>query len=384
MSEYQYYEFLAIDRPLTAQEMAALRALSSRARITPVSFTNEYNWGDFKGNAGNLMLRYFDAHIYLANWGTAVFMIRLPQAVLDAKTLHAFTLDDVLEAESTPTHRVLTWNMNESEDYDSFTLEDGAGWMARLSPVREELLRGDLRSLYIGWLAAVSIGVADENELEPLALDGLDRFTAAQQALAEFLEVDEDLLAGVGLDRANAPEDETEQQQINAWLATMSRKEALSLVHQILTGQGQQAERDAKNRFAAWRRSTERPMSEMPRRTARELWELAEKAKEIRLRGEKLEREAAEVKRKKERDTYLAALAGDFPKAWKAVHLKTERGSGLAYDEACSALVDLFEAYGRHDGRKAFDQEMRRFMAAHERRKALVQRLVKVGLWRDG
>lgn len=44
MSEYQYYEFLAIDRPLTPEEMAKLRALSTRATITPLSFTNEYNW----------------------------------------------------------------------------------------------------------------------------------------------------------------------------------------------------------------------------------------------------------------------------------------------------------------------------------------------------
>jgi hypothetical protein len=34
MSEYQYYEFLAIDRPLTARQVAALRAYSTRATIT--------------------------------------------------------------------------------------------------------------------------------------------------------------------------------------------------------------------------------------------------------------------------------------------------------------------------------------------------------------
>jgi len=50
MSEYQYYEFLTIDRPLTAKEMTELRVLSTRATITPVSFTNKYNWGDFKQN----------------------------------------------------------------------------------------------------------------------------------------------------------------------------------------------------------------------------------------------------------------------------------------------------------------------------------------------
>jgi hypothetical protein len=60
MSEYQYYEFLALDRPLTAEEIAALRALSTRAHITPVSFTNEYQWGNFKGNPDDLMRQFFD------------------------------------------------------------------------------------------------------------------------------------------------------------------------------------------------------------------------------------------------------------------------------------------------------------------------------------
>lgn len=78
MSEYQYYEFLAIDRPLTSEEMSELRVLSTRAHITPVSFTNEYNWGSFRGNPDKMMQQYFDAHVYVANWMTAVFMVRVP------------------------------------------------------------------------------------------------------------------------------------------------------------------------------------------------------------------------------------------------------------------------------------------------------------------
>ena len=42
MSEYQYYEFQAIDRPLGGADQEALRALSTRARITATSFTNSY------------------------------------------------------------------------------------------------------------------------------------------------------------------------------------------------------------------------------------------------------------------------------------------------------------------------------------------------------
>jgi hypothetical protein len=35
MSEYQYYEFQAIDRPLTNDEQVAINNLSSRAEVTP-------------------------------------------------------------------------------------------------------------------------------------------------------------------------------------------------------------------------------------------------------------------------------------------------------------------------------------------------------------
>ena len=61
MSEYQYYEFIAIDEPLTPKQMAELRACSSRANITPTGFVNEYHWGDLKGDPVDWMRRFFDA-----------------------------------------------------------------------------------------------------------------------------------------------------------------------------------------------------------------------------------------------------------------------------------------------------------------------------------
>jgi len=83
-------------------------------------------------------------------------------------------------------------------------MEDGRGWMARLAPVRDELLRGDFRSLCIGWLPVVTGEMMDDEETEPMSVDGLANLTAAQQALAEFLEVDPDLLAGAGMGSASA------------------------------------------------------------------------------------------------------------------------------------------------------------------------------------
>jgi len=213
MSEYQYYEFLAIDRPLTEDEMAELRALSTRADITPVSFTNEYNWGDFKGNPDKLMQRYFDAHVYVANWMTAIFMLRLPIEALPKET--ATAMPYILDFKATKTHCVITWSLEESDNYDRFGMEDGRGWMVRLAPVRDELLRGDIRSLYIGWLAAVTGEMMDDDEMEPLSVSRLGSLTSAQQALAEFLEVDPDLLAGVGMGSPAAQSEEISEKDMD-------------------------------------------------------------------------------------------------------------------------------------------------------------------------
>ena len=73
MSEYQYYDFRALDRPLTRNEMATLRSISTRAAITATSFTNHYEWGDLKANPSKLLEKYFDAFVYVANWGTHEF-----------------------------------------------------------------------------------------------------------------------------------------------------------------------------------------------------------------------------------------------------------------------------------------------------------------------
>jgi hypothetical protein len=84
MSESQYYEFLALDKALTGSQLEELRQLSTRVEITATRFTNEYHWGDFRGDPEQMMATYFDAFLYIANWGTRRLMFRVPRAALDA------------------------------------------------------------------------------------------------------------------------------------------------------------------------------------------------------------------------------------------------------------------------------------------------------------
>jgi len=383
MSEYQYYEFLSTDRPLTADEMEELRALSTRATITPASFTNEYNWGDFKGDPDKLMQRYFDVHVYVANWMTAIFMVRLPIEALTHEPAKVVAVPYLLDIKATKTHWIITWSLEESENYDRFGMEDGRGWMARLAPVRDELLRGDLRSLYIGWLAAVAGEMMDDDETEPLCVTGLGKLTAAQQALAEFLEVDPDLLAGAGMGRTAAQETDVSRREMEKWIDALPREEVNSILKKLLEGKGQQAERSIRNRFASWRRILQTGDTDAPRRTVGELRQNAEKARLIRLDKQKRDRKQREIKRREKRKAYLKNLSSDFPKAWASVKEPVERGSGRGYDEACRILVDIAEAYDLFATKKKFQQELKEFMAGHLRRKTLIQRLVKAGIWKD-
>jgi hypothetical protein len=335
-----------------------------------------------KADPRDIMRRFFDVHVFIANWGDAIFMVRLPKEAIDQKTLKAFCTSPHLEFEKLPEHWLLTWSLAEREDYDRFGyVDEGPGLMTRLAPLREELLRGDLRSLYIGWLRAVTAEETDPEELEPLPLHGLHKLTAAQQALAEFLEVDIDLLAGVGADSQANNVSTKDEAALDAWLDKLPKAEVKGYLRQMLGGQGANAERVLKRRHAAWQEQS--APTKGVRRSVAELWQLAEQAKGLRLIEEAKARRQAEAERKKQLDAWLAKLAADFPRAWKAAHDDANKGHAHAYDAACRQLVDLRDAYSQHATLAAFQKEFQKFMTEHLRRRALVQRLIKAGLCRD-
>ena len=129
MSEYQYYEFAAIDCPLTDDEMAALRAVSTRAAITPSGFVNHYEWGGLKADPLDWMQRYFDAFVYLADWAHCRLALRLPRDIFGKAELKPFGVKQSLTIDASEDHWILDWSLGDSENYDRFAEDDGrAGW----------------------------------------------------------------------------------------------------------------------------------------------------------------------------------------------------------------------------------------------------------------
>jgi hypothetical protein len=254
MSEYQYYEFLAVDRPLTLTEQAEVREFSTRARITATSFTNEYHWGDFRGDPGDLMRRYYDAHLYLANWGTHRIMFRLPIALLDPGVARQYSVDDQVTVAVTDEHVIIDMV---SEDEEGGWDEDAEDALAAIVGIRAELAAGDLRPLYLAWLSAYGVWEHDEEAFdsedeelrEPPVPAGLQTLTAAQRALADFLRLDADLLdvaAQASPPRPSVPDDPGALAASIAGLPDSEKERLLLLVAQ---DQGARATMELLHRF---------------------------------------------------------------------------------------------------------------------------------------
>ena len=128
---------------------------------------NEYHWGNFKGDPSRLMEHYYDAHLYVANWGTRRLMLRLPGDLLDSDVLDDYCIDDQLSAWTTDEFVVLDFLSEDDAGEFEFDYATEA-LLSAIVGVRAELAVGDLRPLYLAWLAACS---ARESGADALARD---------------------------------------------------------------------------------------------------------------------------------------------------------------------------------------------------------------------
>jgi hypothetical protein len=164
MSEYESYEFVAVDDLLSPRSMATLRSISSRADITPTRFSNEYHWGDLKADPADLLARYFDAHLYFANWGTRRLMLRVPAARVDYPALRPYFPGGAATLKKAGRF-VLLDILSDSEDPED-DMPDAPS-LGTFVPLRARLLQGDPLVAYLAWLVTVQAADVPSDRREP-------------------------------------------------------------------------------------------------------------------------------------------------------------------------------------------------------------------------
>jgi hypothetical protein len=380
VSEYQYYEFTAVDRPLTTREQGDLRSLSTRADITATSFVNTYEWGDFKGDPHKLMERYFDAHLYLANWGTRQLMLRLPARVLDPATVADYCVGDGASAWTAGRHVIVHLHREDEDGTDEWDL-DGHGLLASIIPARAALAAGDLRLLYLGWLRCVQSEELDDDEPEPPVPAGLGTLDAPLTAAAEFLCIDPDLLAAAAAGSAPATTDEPTATQLRTWIRQLPAPEKDTILADLITG-GDHLRSRLLRRYRDEHRA-DAPTATDPR-TAGELLATAADLRRERERRDAAQREQARARAQRSaaaaRQRHLDALAVDQPAAWQRVNDLIATKKPREYDTAVQLLVDLRDLGERDGTTAAFRRRLADLRTVHARKPSLLERLDLAGL----
>ena len=381
MSEYQFYEFLAVDRPLDARQLGEVRSLSTRAEVTPTRFVNVYHWGNFRGNPRAMMEHYYDAHLYLANWGTRQVMLRLPVSVLDPDTVRAYCLTDSSTAWTSRGNIIVAVSRDGDGDDDFFD-EDVHGRLGSIISVRAEFAAGDLRPLYLAWLHSVAEGELDDDEIEPPVPANLSMLSAGQRSLVDFIRLDQDLLdaATEGSRRRNTAK--PTQTQLTAWVRALPVDEKDALIVALIRGDGTHLRAQLLRRYQG---SHERDSGDaISGRTVGQLLDAAQNRREQRARLAARERERQRAKAEREaaaaRQRRLDALAREGDRAWTRVTAHIDAKKATEYDAATALLCDLRDVTNRDGHADVFTAHLRELRRRYANRPALLERLDRAGL----
>jgi hypothetical protein len=380
MSEYQYHEWQAVDRVLTPEEQVAVNDLSSHIEVSSSRAVVTYHWSEFRHDPKQVLLKYFDAYFYLANWGSLRLMFRFPKGILDEADILTYCISESITFETIGNYQVL--------DID-FSLEDGEGWeeadagLSLFIRLRADLLEGDYRLLYLTWLKAMTMYgnpyaddeyEEDDSEIaafdrEPPVPPGLKKLSPSLQNFVQIFEIDPYLVQ-------------------TASEASPDLKKALTIDYRELIERLPRTERDdflahlaqgdpgvglaLRKRLGAFQ-PQEQPQP-AGRRTIQQLLQRAEqleKAEKVRQAEAARQKHIAEMK----------ALAAREAQVWNQLEVLLDTGRKIAsvYDEATALLEKLKQLAEFQDKRDSFQARLQQLAQKYASRPSLIDRWTKRG-----
>jgi hypothetical protein len=374
MSEYQYYEFQAIDRPLTPEEQQAVAQLSSRVEPHPRRAVFTYSFGGGLGRrAEDLLAEYFDAMLYLANWGSRQLVFRFPKTLIDLRQVQQYALEfwsDVANAISVHIegeHAILDIQLHEKE---GLVWIEGEGWLDSLIELRDAILRRDYRVLYLAWLKGITLEYRENDDaFEPPVPLGLGTLTPALERFVELFDIDEDLIQ-VAAERSSELGGEISDDDLRRAIGQLPLEERDAFLLRLAKGEPHLS-LALNRRLGVFRGAPHSETGE--RRTVGDLFATVDALRE-RQRRERAA--AAEARRIAE----LKALAGREDEAWREVDALIQQSQAKAYDEGVRLLKKLGDLAEQQGRRSAFEEHLGQIHDQYSRRYALIRRLREAGL----
>jgi hypothetical protein len=372
VSEYQYYEFQALDKTLSSEDKTYIRSLSSRVKLTATNAQFNYSYGDFHGKTEQVLDRCFDLMVYVASFGTRRLMIRLPKALVNPANFEPYGVEHCISISTTPKSVILDINLN-SEDYNTW-IDDDNEWLSGLVGLREELLKSDLRVLYLAWLGSCfgEDCAEDPKDIpEPPVPANLKKLSPALKNFVELFMVDEDLIAAAA---ESSPSRQAHTEPIEDWIAALSEADRNSYLLRIAQGETHVREelmQHLRKRFS----KSEVMVKPTSGRYLADLIAIAETKKTERKNKEK--QVAAKAKQKR-----LAAIAPKESALWEQVFDLIQLKQSKPYDDAIKILQDLRDLAEYQGNLALFHNRIQQMKQEYSNRPGLLTRLQKASLLR--
>lgn len=357
MSEYQYVVFQAVDGPLNDQQLEFARRQSTRAEVTRWSLSVEYHYSSFRGDVDGLLRHGYDVYLQHTNYGIREIRLRLPGGIPVPKRVWSKYVDGeklCCKSDAVGPGAIVSL----CPYYEPGSLEEVWETQKYLDAavyVRDRLMRGDLRALYLLWLCAANDEYSDrETIIEPPVPHGIADIAPQGGELLSFFGLDPLLLvaAGVGIEAAPA-DDEAGHGAFSRWVEELDNQRAKHLLLQLLTGDAAIEKASLLSEIRSSRTPVDWPTSDSQRSFDQLLQNAAalrgeENAKQVRQARAAAKRAAAKAER--QRADRMQEMR-EAPDRWlhEAERLVDARGTEN-YQAAADILHDLREAIGGEQG----------------------------------
>jgi len=375
MSEYQYYEFQVIDKPLSEKDREVLRDISSRAQITSTSFVNEYNYGNFKGDPLKLVEKYFDAFLYVTNWGTHQLMLKIPRKLIDLDLASQYCIGD-------------SWTIYEKGDYlifdftsetEDYVWEEGDGYLLPLISLRSDLIRGDYRCLYLAWLFCAQMGEIENDEEEPPVPANLGNLNASLESFADFMRLNKDLIQVAAENSIAEQKSVQNDQKLKIWIDGLPNSEKDTIIFRLINDNDPHLGNELLQLFRKTLSMKDTKNNEKASRTVIKLLQKAEAYTKEKDRQTAEQKTKEKIRKEKEaaiaREKYLNGLAGRENEIWKKVDALILTKKPKNYDEAIGLLIDLKDLAKKNNTTSLFKSKLIAIRENHSRKSSFISRI---------
>jgi len=328
-----------------------------------------------------LIEKYFDAFLYVANWGTHEFMLKVPIKLTNFDLVEKYCYGENVTAYKRGENLIFEF-ISETDDHK---WEEGGDWLSSLITLRSDILHGDYRCLYLGWLFCAQMGYFEYDEFEPPVPPNLGNLNAPLKNFVDFMRIDTDLVAVAAENSASKEVHQAiDQEALSAWISNLSEKEKDNILLRLIKDHDPHLGAELVQQYQQSLSIKDNDATGMKPRIIADLISKGEAhaAERKRRIAEQKANERARKERERAiiREKYLKKLAKRGEKVWEEIDDLINTKQQSDYDSAVQLLVGLRDLGIKMNTERLFQEKLRGLREKHSRKPSLVRRIKEAGL----